>query len=411
MASHKYLPNGRIQIIITRGTDVRGKPKRYYKTIDACSKRQLAEEDALFLAEIMRRGTVAGTNATVEQLFNDFLANHCRDLKISSVGRYKTLYANQIRPYFGKRRVKDITRVDIRDWVEDLLTNAPNPHRPSAPKGLAPKTVKNALGLFKGLFNYAIDELEIVEKNPCQRVRVRQRAARDNVTALPGVQRHRQTAKALYTEDECLALIRALMDALKTGYTAQRHATLLLLILFTGLRTSEVMGLRWDDIDLASRTLTVERERIYVSGEGVFMDSTKSTSSERVLSLPAFVTELLRELRDEQKRHRRTLGRDYTPSGYVAVLEDGRPQYPRQTYAWFKRFLQKHNFRDCSVHDLRHTHAAMLSRLDVQIIDVSHRLGHSNTRVTQEVYEYLFQNVDDQVSGRLDEYIREKTKL
>ena len=96
------------------------------------------------------------------------------------------------------------------------------------------------------------------------------------------------------------------------------------------------------------------------------------------------------------------------PSGYVAVLENGKPQNPRSTYTWFKRFQERHGFRSCSVHDLRHTYAAMLSRLGVKIIDVSRRLGHSNTRITQKVYEYLFQSVDDRISDELDHYILEK---
>ena len=67
---------------------------------------------------------------------------------------------------------------------------------------------------------------------------------------------------------------------------------------------------------------------------------------------------------------------------------------------------KKYGLKHTTVHDLRHSHAAMLSRLDVKIIDVSKRLGHTNTRITQEVYEYLFKDIDSSVSEKLDDYYK-----
>ena len=66
--------------------------------------------------------------------------------------------------------------------------------------------------------------------------------------------------------------------------------------------------------------------------------------------------------------------------------------------------------RDVSIHDLRHTHAAMLSGLGFKILDVSKRMGHSNTRVTQEVYEYLFRDLDNSISDTLENYFEEIQK-
>jgi integrase len=203
-----------------------------------------------------------------------------------------------------------------------------------------------------------------------------------------------------------MALIRALLEDRQTDYAGMCHGTILLLILFTGIRTSEAMGLQWRDIDFDRQILRIERDRIFVQGKGTVLDSTKTMSSERTIALPAFLTGLLRELRQAQDRNRAVLGRDYTPSGYVCATETGAPQFERNTYYWFVRLRKRHGLRHCTVHDLRHTHAAMLSGLEVKIIDVSKRLGHSNTRVTQEVYEYLFKDVDREVSDKLDDYFQ-----
>lgn len=408
MAGHKYLPNGKIQIVITHGTDLKGKPKRYWKTIDHCSKKQLEIEDALFLAEVLNKSAPTGSRSTVAALFDDFEKNHCCDLKMSTVGRYRTLYRFQIAPYFASRKVQSITRMDVREWIDELL-ETPHPTLPD--RTLSPRTVKNAFGLLRALFNYAMDELDLIDKNPCQRVKVKVKNTQRIGAVIP-LDTHKQELKNQpYSEAECVDLIRCLMEKRSQDYAAMRHSTILLLILFTGLRTSEVMGLRWSDIDFDKRTLRVQRERIHVPYEGVFLDSVKSSSSERLISLPAFMVNLLSECRQIQAEHREILGKDYTPSGYVVALENGKPQHPKSTYAWFKRFQKKNGFRSCTVHDLRHTHAAMLSRLGVKIIDVSHRLGHSNTRITQEVYEYLFADVDDAISQELDDYVSQKSIL
>ena len=211
------------------------------------------------------------------------------------------------------------------------------------------------------------------------------------------------TADKYYNREEVKHLLSLLLAELKKPRSIT-HATLLHLVLFTGMRNGEIMGLKWSDVDFVNNTISIQRERLYVSTVGIVTDTPKSENSIRKISVPVFVMEMLNDLRDFQDDLKEKMGQEYQESGYIAVTVTGSPQHPRNLYKWFTYFQAKHGLKKATIHDLRHTHAAMLSDRGTKIIDISKRLGHANTRITAETYEYLFNNVDDQISNELNNY-------
>ncbi len=392
MASYKHMANGKVKITITHGKTFDGKPKKYYKTVDYTTDRQLDLDAALFLADIMNGEINRASSTTIGALFKDFKKTR-KDIKPSTMDRYGTLYERQIKPYFHTRKVNSITRPDVRKWVAELLD-----HGHAKTKGpLAPKTVKNALALLSSLYVYAIYELELVEKNPCERIKVKKMGK-------PAA------AKEYYTDKE-LAHLLVLLDNKLDDPKSITHATLIYLILFTGLRTSEIMGLKWDNVNFFNNTIKIVEARVCTATNRIVVGDTKTTSSEREITVPEFIVDMLRRLKSHQDQCKQIMGEEWTDTGYVSVTNKGTPSHPRNMYDWFKRFLKRSDLKDSTVHDLRHTHAALLTSLGVQIIDISKRLGHSNTRVTQEIYEYLFKNMDNVISLELDNYYKNVAKM
>ena len=391
MASFKHVENGKVQITVTHGKGFDGKPKRYYRTVDYTTEKQLNSDAALFLADVINGNVSVSCGCTVDTLFNDFITNHREEIgmKTSTAERYIRIYDNQIKPYLGSRTIKGISKTDLRSWVRFLLTDYKNKR---TQKPLSQKTVKNSLALMSAMYTYAIYDLEIVDKNPCLKIRVPK-----PITAS-------RPETHYYNESDVALLILHLMEELENPKSIT-HATLIMLILFTGMRTGEVMGLKWSDIDLITNTLNIERERIYVSSLGVIEDTPKSESSRRKISFPATITDMLKALKAHQDDCRAKMGDEYTNTDYVAISLTGKPLHPRSTYKWFQHFTERYGMKSVTVHDLRHTHVALLSSIGVKIIDVSKRLGHSNTRVTQEVYEYLFTDIGDDISVKLDAFI------
>jgi integrase len=375
MAYVKKRKSGKVQITVTDGKKYDGSPKRFYRTVDYRGKRQLERDVADFENEIRAGEKPQGSVETVDQIYKMFMIDGVR--KASTVYRYDNLMRNQISPAFGSRKITTITRAEIKQWAHDLL------------KELSPKSTRHAVSLLSSIFKYAEYELELIDKNPCEHIRLPKPAKKDN----------------LYTEAETIRL----MDCLSKEENLQ-HVTVIYMLLFTGMRIGEVYGLKWEDINWEWKSATIKRERIGVGGKDI-TDTPKTETSLRTISVPPFVLDMLRDLKSTCERNKEIAGSDYHDSGFVIQNAYGEPARTRGTYDWFKRFLRRHGLRDITLHDLRHTHAAMLSRMGVDIIDVSHRLGHANTRITQETYEYLFRSVDTDIADKLENFYENMGKI
>lgn len=402
MANFKLRGNGRVQITIAHGLNFDGTTRRYYKEVDYVSKKQLEIDAALFLAEIIQGKSPLAESSTIDTLFTRFVADHCSNemLSESTVGRYKQMYANQIEPYFATKRINKLSRVDVRDWIKELLKHGRKGRKP-----LARKTVKSCLSLLSSMYSFAISELDF-ESNPCEGIKVPKKVVEDNGEEFIAITSKK---KDFYNDQEIMELIRLLLPELEKP-TDITHATMILLILFTGIRTGEAMGLKWGDVDFESNTINIERERIYISNSGIVERPPKTDKSVRLISVPEFVMSLLKDLRAFQSDSKDKMGDDYQYTNYVAVTACGTPQHPRNMYKWFQRFLKVHDLKPATVHDLRHTHVAILSSLGIKIIDVSKRLGHANSRITAEVYEYLFKDIDDSISAELNDKFKNYVK-
>lgn len=395
MASYRFRKNGKVQIIITRGKRSDGRPKQFYKEVTYKSDKQLEEESALFLAEIIKGNARLSESSVIENLYYHFIHEYCVNELLSEVtiARYECMYERQIEPFFANRQINKITRADVRNWVKILLVRGSKLGNP-----LSRKTVKNALSMLSSMYKYAISELDLVEINPCYMVKIPKTVEIDGKT----VKAKGTKEKTFYTEREIITLLSLLQKEAEEGH--KMHATLIFLILFTGLRTGEVMGLKWENISFDNNAIYIHNTRTINAKGKIIEKDPKSKESIRTISIPTFITKLLIELKEYQEKESELMGNEYTYTGYVAVTPKGTPHRPSNTYNWFKRFLKRNNLKDASVHDLRHTHTAMLTRIGVELIDVSNRLGHANTRITQEVYEYLFNDIDTGVSDKLDNY-------
>jgi integrase len=175
------------------------------------------------------------------------------------------------------------------------------------------------------------------------------------------------------------------------------------LLTLAGLRRSEVLGLRWSDVDLDAGTVSVAQGRVVVAGQGTVTGDPKSKRSRRALPMPADVLAALRAFKVQQASERLALGERYPDTGFVAVNEDGSPIRPETYSAEFAGLAKTAGVPAIRLHDVRHTAATMLLDSGTTPSATAKWLGHDpaiTLRVYGHVYDDALAAAGDALLGR-----------
>jgi len=179
-----------------------------------------------------------------------------------------------------------------------------------------------------------------------------------------------------------------------------RLAPLYELILATGLRRGEALGLRWEDVDFDGAALYVIQQIVEVHGRPV-VGTPKTKHGSRVVSLDTVTVATLRRHRSVQELERSAWGAAWNETGLVFTREDGcglRPQHATKHFAALARQLELPVIR---VHDLRHTHASVALAAGVDLKVVSERLGHSQISITADLYTHVSRGVSQAAADKI----------
>lgn len=172
------------------------------------------------------------------------------------------------------------------------------------------------------------------------------------------------------------------------GRQPGRYYALWLLLATTGLRRGEALGLRWSDIDLEARVLSVSQTVIVV--EHVQMIGTpKTAAGARAVELDGMTISALRDHRRTQLEERLLMGAGFTDRGFVFCLPDGAAYHPDRISTEFDRRVARWQVPRITLHGLRHTWATLALRGGVHPKVVQERLGHSTIGITLNTYAHV----------------------
>jgi len=157
----------------------------------------------------------------------------------------------------------------------------------------------------------------------------------------------------------------------------------------TGMRRSELLGLRWEDVELDSARLSVRQALVLVENRPLLRPTTKSAAARRSISLDTETTRLLRRWRMTQLEERMLCGEGYEETELVATRQDGSWIHPERFSRWFDGHRTRAGLPRIRAHDLRHTHATLLLQAGVHPKVVQERLGHSSITVTLDTYSHV----------------------
>ncbi|RSS53250.1 site-specific integrase [Streptomyces sp. WAC01280] len=172
-----------------------------------------------------------------------------------------------------------------------------------------------------------------------------------------------------------------------------------------GFRRGEIVGLRWENVDLDKREIRVRTQRQRVGGE-VYEDDPKGRRRKQTLPLPGICVAPLRWQRMRQAAMRVQAGEKWEETGYVFTTRTGKPIEPRNLYRSFTRVAKNAGLRVIRLHDARHRTATLLTAAGVAPRVVMEILGHSQIAVTMNVYAHVVQDTQREAISHMDRLLR-----
>lgn len=185
-----------------------------------------------------------------------------------------------------------------------------------------------------------------------------------------------------YYQPEVLnKIIRALDDA------PTKWKCITYILIDTGCRRGEVMGLKWESLDLKNNIITIERALLYTPETGVFEGPPKNGMSRTIRIAPETVAMLL-NWKAEQDKQREAAGKLWRETGYVFTKDMGDPHAPDSITQWLDTFSKKHDLPHIHPHAFRHTVASTMIADGIDLVTAAGELGHADATTTAKIYAH-----------------------
>ena len=346
------------------------------------SARKKAEAFAATFEKECREGVTTDSRQKF-QAYCDYVIGlkEQRGVKHSTIVRYKEL-TGRIYPQIGHIKLKELRA----DHLNDLYTLLGQDGQSKRGGKLSAKTILEHHRLISTVLEQATKE-GLVPFNVASRA------------TLPKVERK----EVNYFQAEQVAAIREALER-----EPMKWKTLVYLLLITGARRGEVLGLKWDKVDFEGNRIYICNSVLYSPDVGIYESTPKTERSRRYVTLPPETMQLLRRYRVWQAEERLRLGEYYQNQGFVFSQDNGNPMHPDSVTDWLKKFSKRHDLPHINAHAFRHTMASMLYFHGVDSVSISKRLGHAQVSTTANIYAHVMEEADQRNADILSEVFLKK---
>jgi integrase len=334
------------------------------------TRKAAAAAEAALLVELNRGTWVQPAKLTVaDYLTGEWLPAKQHTVKPATAATYRSMVDAYVLPHIGGVQLQKLDGGTLNALYGQLLADG-RTGASGTGGGLAPKTVRNVHGLLHRALGDA----------------VRWRRLTVNPADAADPPRNRPPEMRVWTADQLAAFIASTAD--------DRHAAIWHLFATTGMRRGEVLGLRWSDVDLASKQLTVIQTRSMV-GDRPETGTPKTAAGARVIALDDQTVSALRRWRTAQTQERLLMGAGWFDAGGLLVTEpDGRPVHPQVLTRRFHSATKQAGLPAIRLHDVRHTYATVALAAGVPVKVLAGRLGHADISVTLRTYAHVMPGDD-----------------
>lgn len=335
------------------GKDSTGKRVKTTKTFEKKKDAQTALKN--FEADKIKQNLVFPSVLTVENWLtywlDDIKAIKCEETTLYG---YRNIINKHLIPKLGNYKLQELNPTILNKYFKGKLDEK-----------LSQNTIRKHYDLLKDTLKTAVDEEKIL-KNPLNKV--------------PPI-KVQKNEKNFYN-----------VEQLKTLFTIVENDRMEIVVKLAGmlgLRREEIAGLKWDNIDLENRIITIAEARTQ-AGKKTVAKGTKNSSSHRTLYAPEEIINLLTSIKTTQEEQKRLLGEAYKDEGYIMAWENGEPYRPNYLSDLFKKIIDDNKLPSLRLHDLRHTFASIANELGTNLYDISKALGHSQVGTTSQIYTHMF---------------------
>ena len=320
------------QFIVSVGFDGNGKQVRKYQTYQppvGLTGRQLkkvveAAYDDFYIKATSNQAIKENMRfSELGDLYFSQYAPNC--LKEITAYTYEGSYRKNILPVFGNTRLKDLTTARITEFLLELG------------KDKKPQTERKNKIIMHSMLKYAVSQ-KFISENPCVGT-IWKRAVETDAT----------------DRDNYLTATEAkkLME-LAAPYST--FNTIIKLLLATGLRSGEALGLTWDKVDFENKTIFIDKTLTYVTGR-YFLSTPKTPMSIRKIVIDDSTVQMLRQHKEEQEKRKEIIGPAWLEPNAVFTSAPGHFYDRSLLNTQFRRFISRHpELSKVTIHGLRHTH-------------------------------------------------------
>lgn len=314
-------------------------------------------------AEEWVRNFLMSQQADFNMYFEDFLKLYYEDMSArireNTMNTKKYIIDLKILPYFGKKSINSITPADIRKWQNELMS-----------QGYSQTYLRTINNQLTAIFNYAVKYYDL-KSNPCRKAGSMGKNQADEMN--------------FWTKEEFSDFADAIMDK-QDSYTA--FTTLF----WTGMRIGELLALTPADINFEEKTISISKSYQRIKRKDVITPP-KTPKSNRIITVPDF---LLADIKD------------YMNSIYG--LKDTDRLFPL-TKSFMEHEMQRgiknSGVKRIRIHDIRHSHCALLFEMGIAPLEVADRLGHERVETTLNIYAHIYPNKQKHLSDKLEQVYRE----
>lgn len=355
--------------------DQMGRTQR--KSLYAKTEKDIMAKKKAFEKSI-ERGVIAAEKLKVKDWLTTWLETYKKpSVKQNTFEGYERVVKGHLIPTLGSLYLKDLRPEHIQAMINEkstkgnLLTGDP----------LQPRMVEYIYAVLHGALDQAYKN-QIIIYNPCDMVTKPQKVKKEFIC---------------WTAEQASTFLAAIKK--------DRNYIIYLLALTTGMRRSELLGLRWDDVDLKKNLLSVKQVMVRVKGGYKFQDP-KTKKSKRTIQISDKVAAALKEWKRKQNIEKAAFPGEYNEQNLILCSIMGEPVNPESVSRNFKKDLEAAKMPDIRFHDLRHCHASMLLEQGIDLKTISDRLGHSTITMTADIYSHITDKLQAKAVTSLDSVLK-----